>query len=82
MQCREYGKTGKMIAALGFGAMRLPKDEDYAVETMQRYLDLGGNLIDTARAYGESEKLVGRAIRGRRSAAGTWISARETLRGS
>ena len=66
MQYREYGKTGKMIAALGFGAMRLPKDEDYAVEIMQRYLDLGGNLIDTARAYGESERIVGQAIRGRR----------------
>jgi len=57
MQYREYGNTGKMISALGFGAMRLPKDEDYAVEVMQRYLDLGGNLIDTARAYGNSEKL-------------------------
>ncbi len=66
MQYREYGKTGKMIAALGFGAMRLPKDEDYAVEIMQRYLELGGNLIDTARAYGESERIVGRAIQGRR----------------
>ena len=66
MQYREYGNTGKMISALGFGAMRLPKDQDYAVEIMQRYLDLGGNLIDTARVYGESEKLVGRAIRERR----------------
>lgn len=66
MQYREYGNTGKMISALGFGAMRLPKDEDYAVEIMRRYLDLSGNLIDTARAYGESEKLVGRAIKGRR----------------
>ncbi len=66
MQYREYGNTGKMITALGFGAMRLPDDEDYAVEVMQHYLDLGGNLIDTARAYGNSEKLVGRAIKGRR----------------
>ncbi len=66
MQFREYGNTGKMIAALGFGAMRLPEDEDYAVEVMRHYLDLGGNLIDTARGYSESEKLVGRAIKGRR----------------
>lgn len=67
MQYREYGKTGKKISALGFGAMRLPKDdEDYAVEIMRRYLDLGGNLIDTARGYGESEKIVGRALKGRR----------------
>ena len=66
MQYREYGNTGKTITALGFGAMRLPEDEDYAVEVMRHYLDLGGNLIDTARAYGNSENLVGRAIRGRR----------------
>jgi len=66
MQYREYGNTGKMISALGFGAMRLPDDEDYAVEVMQRYLDLGGNLIDTARAYTNSEELIGRAIQGRR----------------
>jgi len=65
VQYREYGNTGKMISVLGFGAMRLPQDDDYAVAIMQRYLDLGGNLIDTARAYGESEKLVGRAIQGR-----------------
>ncbi len=68
MQYREYGNTGKMISALGFGAMRLPKDDDYAVAIMQRYLDLGGNLIDTARGYGDgrSERLVGQAIQGRR----------------
>ncbi len=66
MQYREYGNTGKMITALGFGAMRLPEEEDNAVEVMRHYLDLGGNLIDTARAYGNSENLVGRAIQGRR----------------
>ena len=29
-------------------------------------LDLGINFIDTARAYGESEAIIGRALRGRR----------------
>ena len=66
MQYRAYGKTGKMLSALGFGAMRLPKDPDYAVEVMRRYLDLGGNIIDTARAYGDSEALVEQAVAGRR----------------
>lgn len=28
--------------------MGLSKDKDYAIEIMQRYLDLGRNLIDTA----------------------------------
>ncbi len=68
MQYREYGNTGKMVSALGFGAMRLPDDDDYAVECMRRYLDLGGNLIDSAYGYGggHSEELVGQAIKGRR----------------
>lgn len=68
MQYREYGDTGKMVSALGFGAMRLPDDDDAAVEVMQRFLDLGGNLIDTAVAYGggRSEQMVGRAVEGRR----------------
>ena len=66
MQYRQYGGTGLSVSALGLGAMRLPKDEDLAVECMRHYLDLGGNLIDTARGYGESERLVGQAIAGRR----------------
>ena len=68
MQYREYGNTGKMISALGFGAMRLPEDEDYAVAVMQRAVDLGVNFIDSAMGYGggRSEILVGRAVKGRR----------------
>ncbi|MGC9318897.1 MAG: aldo/keto reductase, partial [Armatimonadota bacterium] len=69
MQYREYGDTSKMLSALGFGAMRLPDDDEYAVQIMERFLDLGGNLIDTAACYGSngrSERLVGRAIEGRR----------------
>lgn len=65
MQYREYGKTGKQVSALGYGAMRLPKDEDYAVECMVRSLELGVNYIDSAYGYGDgwSEEMVGRAAR-------------------
>ncbi len=68
MQYREYGNTGKMLSALGFGAMRLPDDDDEAVAIMKRFLDLGGNIIDTAVGYGggRSEKMVGKAVEGRR----------------
>jgi aryl-alcohol dehydrogenase-like predicted oxidoreductase len=43
-------------------------DDDAAVATIQRALDSGINLIDTAPAYGQghSEEIVGRAIQGRR----------------
>jgi predicted aldo/keto reductase-like oxidoreductase len=68
MQYRTYGRTGVRVSALGFGAMRLPQDEDYAVEIIAKSLDLGVNYIDTAYVYGDgwSERMVGRAIKGRR----------------
>ena len=68
MQYRPFGKTGKMVSALTFGAMRLPKDHDESVELLRHALDLGVNYIDTAFGYlgGESEIMVGKAVKGRR----------------
>ena len=69
MQYRDFGKTGLKVSALGFGAMRLPDDEDYAVECMVRSFELGVNFLDSAHGYGRdgsSEKLCGRALKGRR----------------
>jgi aryl-alcohol dehydrogenase-like predicted oxidoreductase len=45
-----------------------PPDDEESVRTIQRALDLGVTLIDTADAYGKgaNERLVGRAIAGRR----------------
>jgi predicted aldo/keto reductase-like oxidoreductase len=62
LQYREFGRTGKKLSLLGFGAMRLPQDGDLAIELMRRAVELGVNYIDTAPGYGESEILVGRAI--------------------
>ncbi len=80
MEYREYGKTGKKVSVLSFGAMRLPQDDDEAVRIMQRGLDLGINLIDTALVYGNgrSERLVGQAIKGRRDQ--VYISTKNPLR--
>ena len=66
MELRDYGRTGMKVTALGFGAMRLPEDDDEAIELLQRGMDLGINYIDTAYGYGESERRVGKAIKGRR----------------
>lgn len=43
-------------------------DEAESIATIHRYLDAGGNFLDTADMYGagENERLVGRALRGRR----------------
>jgi predicted aldo/keto reductase-like oxidoreductase len=64
VQYREYGKTGLTVSALGYGAMRLPKDEDEAVACMVRSFELGVNFVDTAYVYndGWSEEMVGRAV--------------------
>jgi len=78
MQYRTFGNTGIKISALGFGAMRLPKDEDYAVRCIQRSFELGVNYLDTAAGYGESERICGRALKGWRNkvyvSTKNWIS--------
>jgi aryl-alcohol dehydrogenase-like predicted oxidoreductase len=46
-------------------------DDDEAIRTIRRALDLGVTLIDTAESYGPyvNEELVGRAVKGRRGEA-------------
>jgi uncharacterized protein len=71
MQYRSFGNTGIQVSALGFGAMRLPQNEDKTVDLeksiplLQRGIDLGINYIDTAYVYinGTSEVAVGQAIK-------------------
>lgn len=67
MEYRIFGKTGKKISLLGFGAGRLPADDEYAVEVIRRGLDLGINYIDSGFGYreGTGEVMVGRAVKGR-----------------
>ena len=70
MQYREYGNTGKIVSALGYGAMRLPFDDpEESVALLKLGMDLGINYIDSAYGYGgegRSEKYVGQAIKDRR----------------
>jgi aryl-alcohol dehydrogenase-like predicted oxidoreductase len=42
--------------------------QEAAIRIVQTAIDAGINLIDTARAYGESEVILGAALRGRRAA--------------
>jgi predicted aldo/keto reductase-like oxidoreductase len=68
MHYRVLGKTGLEVSILGFGAMRLPENEDDAVGVIQRAFDLGVNVIDTAPYYcnNRSERIVGKALKGYR----------------
>ena len=62
---RQYGKTGKMVSALGLGTMRLNKnDEDSCIEVIRAAIDRGVNYIDVAHSYlgGKAESIVGKAI--------------------
>ena len=73
METRSLGGQGLVVSAEGLGCMGMSEfygepDEDGAVATIHRALELGVTLIDTADMYGPftNERLVGRAIAGRR----------------
>ena len=72
MQYRRLGSAGLKVSELGlgtwmFGARGNP-DHDQCCRIIHRALDAGINLVDTADVYqgGESEEIVGKALRGRR----------------
>lgn len=67
METRRLGRTGLRVSAVGFGAARLDEHPEQAAATVHRALEHGVNFIDTARAYGDSEKHLGAALRGRRA---------------
>ncbi|MEV5501265.1 aldo/keto reductase [Nonomuraea fuscirosea] len=71
MRYRTLGRTGIKVSPYGLGALMYapsignPDPEDSA-RIINKALDAGINLIDTADAYHGSEEVVGRAIEGRR----------------
>jgi hypothetical protein len=68
MERRKLGKTGLEVAALGFGAIKLPQvTTDEATRALNQALDLGIDFVDTARNYGDSERKIGSALKHRRS---------------
>lgn len=68
MSPNPFGQTGLAVTPLGFGAMHFDGLEDEAEigRLLNGVLDLGINLIDTARGYGRSEERIGRHLAGRR----------------
>lgn len=69
MRYRELGRTGLQVSEIGYGAwgiggrLWIGATEDESVRALRRAIELGVNLIDTARGYGESERIVGRVLR-------------------
>jgi aryl-alcohol dehydrogenase-like predicted oxidoreductase len=68
MQYRRLGQTGLMVSELCLGSMTFGRelDEEGSRAMISRFLEAGGNFIDTADVYeaGASEEIVGRALRG------------------
>jgi aryl-alcohol dehydrogenase-like predicted oxidoreductase len=73
MERRRLGRTGLEVSEVGYGAWGiggsgwLGAKDDESLQALERALDLGVNLIDTALGYGDghSEELVGQVVRGR-----------------
>ena len=68
---RPFGKSGMTVSILGFGSgsrFLMYRDEDKALEALNRAIDLGVTYIDTAHAYGDgkSEERIGRLMPARR----------------
>src|SRR5438445_11273689 len=70
MEHRRLGKNGPEVSALGLGCMGMsfaygPADEQESLRVLRRYLEFGGNFLDTAEIYGpyNNEELLGRFLR-------------------
>jgi len=78
MNYRRLGRTGLRVSEISLGTVELGLDygvpvhgehlrpsEERASHLLNRALDLGINFIDTARVYGTSEEVIGRALQSR-----------------
>ena len=72
MQYRELGRTGWKVSTVSFGAWAIggswgQVNDDEAMATLHRALDMGVNFFDTADVYGDgrSERLIARLRRER-----------------
>jgi aryl-alcohol dehydrogenase-like predicted oxidoreductase len=79
MNYRRLGRTGLQVSEISLGTVELGLDygvpvagehlrpaAEEAARLLNRALDLGVNFIDTARSYGASEEVIGRALKSRR----------------
>lgn len=68
MEKRSFGKTDMQVSVLGLGSHELSSSTPEEVsQILNRALDAGLNVIDTAECYGWCEELIGGAAASRRS---------------
>jgi len=84
MKYRPFGRLGWQVSEVGFGAWPLgggmwgeQSDRD-SVAALHRFLDFGGNFIDTAQAYGDgrSERVIATALRARPGAGRVYVATK------
>ncbi|MBI4578456.1 MAG: aldo/keto reductase, partial [Planctomycetes bacterium] len=64
MQYRRFGKTGMNLSVFTLGLMRYMSDDpEQSTQVVRRAVELGINHLETARGYGTSEELLGRALK-------------------
>ncbi len=64
MQYRRFGKTEMNLSVLTLGLMRyMSKVPDKSARVVRRAVELGINHLETARGYGDSEDLLGHALK-------------------
>jgi aryl-alcohol dehydrogenase-like predicted oxidoreductase len=73
MRSREFGRTGRSVSEIGFGAWAIGAswghvDESDALAALNEALDCGMTFIDTADVYGDgrSERLIARVLKERK----------------
>ena len=69
MQYRTLGRTGIKVSPYALGALMFGfgnADHDESIRIIHKALDAGINFVDTADTYGDSEEIVGKALKDRR----------------
>jgi aryl-alcohol dehydrogenase-like predicted oxidoreductase len=71
MEYKRLGATGLKVSELCLGCMTFGREADEATASkiLDKFIDAGGNFLDTANVYaaGASEEILGRILRERRS---------------
>jgi len=71
MQYRTLGRTGIKVSPYALGTLMFASaindaGHEDSIRVIHKALDAGINFLDTADAYGDSEEVVGKALKGRR----------------